>query len=380
MVVELYPHQKLAISKLSNGKILCGNVGSGKSLTALGYYLEKEHPKDLYIITPAKKRDNGEWIDECAKLNIDYDRVVIDSWHNIQKYENIVGAFFVLDEQKLSGKGEWVKSFLKLYKHNTWIMLSATPGDTWLDYIPIFVGNGFYKNRSEFLREHVVFDSWTKFPKVNRYLSVNKLVRYRNELLVEMPYFNPKKRITKYVSVDHDKELFGLVVKRRWNPYKNLPLKDVAELFRIMRKVVNSDQSRLDAVCTLMQVHPKIIVFYNFDYELEMLRTLGDLVCVREYNGHKHEEIPLEEERWVYLVNYLSGSEAWNCIETNAIIFYSLTYSYKNFEQAKGRIDRISSSFEELFYYALVSDSKIDKLILNALEKKRNFSEKKSNF
>lgn len=382
---NLYDHQKIAVEKLSTGKVLRGGVGVGKSRTAIAYYVKNESQKNLLIITTAKKRDCLDWEEECSKWGIGkiesetlYGTIIIDSWQNIKKYETITGVLLIADEQKLSGKGEWVKSFQKIAKNNSWIMLSATPGDNWLDFVPLFVANGFYKNRTEFLNEHVIFKSWAKFPTVDRFVGVNKLVRLRHEILVEMPYLSEKERIIKYVAVDHDKELFKKSVQKRWNFYKNKPMKDVAELFRVMRRIVNSDPSRLSAVCTLMEAHPKIIVFYNFDYELEILRKLNDTVCVREFNGHKHEELPLGEDNWVYLVNYLSGSEGWNCVETNAIIFYSLTYSYKNFHQAMGRIDRINSKYMKLYYYPLVSDSKIDRMIRNALEKKHNFSEKRA--
>lgn len=398
--MDLYEHQLKASERLSNGRILCGGVGTGKSRVAVHYYLNKEAPKDVYVITTARKRDSLDWNSEFARIGVGTspDRSVagsltVESWNNLGRYRDVQGAFFIFDEQRIIGSGEWTKNFLAIARRNHWILLSATPGDTWLDYIPVFVANGHYKNRTEFKREHVVYAPWTKFPKVLRYSNVNKLVRLRNELLVEMPFVRPTKRHSINVNVNYDKELFGKVLKDRWNPYKNQPLKDAGELFMVMRKVVNSDVSRLQAVQTLLASHPRLIVFYNFDYELESLRNLthqslstvdghhknssitSRTIHLSEWNGHKHEPIP-KTDSWVYLVQYQAGAEAWNCIDTNAICFYSLPYSYKIWVQAHGRIDRLNTLFSDLFYYTFMSNSKIDFLIAKSLAEKRSFNER----
>lgn len=380
-MVKLRPHQEKAVKELDNGKILWGGVGSGKSLVAAAYYVEREQPRDIYVITTAKKRDSLDWQREFANFAIGTSKessvagvLTVDSWNNIAKYEGVKDAFFIFDEQRLVGAGAWTKAFIKIAKANRWILLSATPGDTWLDYIPVFIANGFYKNRTEFKREHVVYNTYSKFPKVDRYVGVGKLIRLRNSLLVHMPYKQHTVRITKDVLVRYDKDIFDLVVKKRWNPYESRPLKDVAELFSVMRKVVNTDASRVNAIWKLSKEHPKLIVFYNFDYELEILRSLKEKIPIAEWNGHKHEPIP-DTDRWLYLVQYAAGSEGWNCVETDTMIFYSLTYSYKQWHQSQGRIDRMNTPFTNLYYYVLRSNSMIDNAILKALNDKKSFNE-----
>jgi hypothetical protein len=371
--MELYEHQKKAIEDLSNGKILWGGVGTGKTKTALGYYRKNEYDKPLYVITTAKKRDSKDWENEAKGFGIDLG-MWVDSWNNIGKYEGVEDAFFVMDEQRLAGRGAWVKSFLKIAKHNRWILLSATPGDTWMDYIPVFIANGYYRNRTEFLREHVVFSSWSKFPKIERYLNEGKLNKLRRELLVEMPFQMHTTSEEIIIRVGHDENLYNLVAKDRWHVYKNRPLRDITEMFYVLRKVLYSDRSRLATVRALMDTHPRLIVFYNFDYELEILRELKDEVPLAEWNGHKHEEIP-NTDRWVYLVQYAAGSEGWNCTSTNVVVFYSMTYSYKNFAQAKGRIDRLDTKWKKLFYYLLISVKKNDDAVIFAVRQKQNFNE-----
>lgn len=397
MGIKLFPYQETAVDQLKTGSILCGGVGSGKTLTALAYYYKKEcgaeidsdnnicqmtTPKDLYIITTAAKRDTLDWEREAAFFAISTKRessncgvlVTVDSWNNIGKYIKVKDAFFIFDEQRVVGSGSWVKSFIKISKNNNWILLSATPGDSWMDYIPAFIANGFYKSRTEFIRGHVVYNSFTKFPKVDRYVQTRILEKYRNEIIVYMQH--QKVSIPHYenILISYDKERFNKVWVDKWNIFEDRPIKDIGELCFVARRVVNTDADRIARVHSLALMHRKIIVFYNFNYELEELRFLYDSFEVSEYNGHKHTPIP-KSECWVHLVQYTAGSEGWECIETNAMIFYSLNYSYKIMTQAAGRIDRLNTPFSDLYYYTFKSMSPIDRMISKALANKKNFNE-----
>lgn len=409
MTVNLFPHQREAVDKLSNGKILWGGVGSGKSLTAVAYYIEKEKPRDVYVITTAKKRDSLDWEGEFVRFGVgrttdttrpDAGVLTVDSWNNIGRYRAVEGAFFIFDEQRLVGSGEWSTVFTHIAKRNHWILLSATPGDVWMDYVPVFVANGFYKNRTEFKREHVVYNSYTKFPKIDRYVQVGKLVRARNAILVEMPMVRHTVRTVHTIDVDYDREALECVTGKRWHVFEKRPLRDFAEMFSVARRVVNGSPERLGRVRELLSIHPRLIVFYNFNYELEALRTLMDgstpspqtnepkkpsstksgatttisPFVMAEWNGHKHQPIPTSE-RWVYLVQYQAGSEGWNCTTTDTTVFYSLPYSYKVWWQAHGRTDRLNTPFTELHYYMLLSLSWIDQAILRSLNAKRSFNE-----
>ena len=378
--MELKPHQQKALEKLADGKILWGGVGSGKSRVATAYYELEHRHKAVIVITTAKKRDSKDWEGEFARIVVGKEEsatlhgiLTVDSWNNLDKYKDVQDSFFIFDEQRLVGSGAWVKAFLKIAKNNKWIMLSATPGDTWLDYIPVFVANGFYKNRTAFKHEHVVYAPFSKFPKVARYLGEAQLNKLRNKILVHMPYEKPTTRHAITRIVGYNEQLLDNVIKNRWHIWKNKPIRDIAELFAVMRRVVNSDPSRVRAIRELLEEHDKMVVFYNFDYELELLRGLQSEVRVAEWNGHKHEEIPTGN-RWLYLVQYVAGSEGWNCTETDTIVFYSLTYSYKYWEQAHGRIDRLDTPFIDLYYYILRSKSIVDRAIWSALRAKKNFN------
>jgi hypothetical protein len=192
---ELRPHQEDVLDKMKNGCILWGGVGTGKSLVAMAYYVLRESPKDVVVITTAKVRDSLHWEGEAAvfwggHFRRRYRRGVltVDSWNNIAKYKDLEGCFFIFDEQRLVGKGKWVKTFLKIAKKNHWIMLSATPGDTWSDYIPVFVANGWYKNKTEFEREHIVYRPFRNYPVIDHYIGTSRLLQLRSRILVELKF------------------------------------------------------------------------------------------------------------------------------------------------------------------------------------------------
>lgn len=399
--MKLRDYQDEALDKMKNGCILNGGVGSGKSITSLSYYYiqnggsrkflnggkyaKMKSPKDLYIITTARKRDTLEWEGELAPflLSVHPDvssyknKVIVDSWNNIKKYKDVKGAFFIFDEQRVVGSGEWVKSFLKIAKSNEWILLSATPGDTWSDYIPVFIANGFYKNKTEFMREHAVFARYSKFPKVEKWIGENRLNRFRRMILVDMKFKRPTVQHHEHVFADYDVTTYKDVMKRRWDIYKDEPIVNAGGLCYTLRRLVNSDKTRSEKLLDIYKKHPKMIVFYNFDYELDILKKLkyGKNVTVAEWNGHKHEPTPTTN-KWVYLVQYTAGAEGWNCITTDTIVFYSQNYSYKIMHQSAGRIDRMNTPFEDLYYYHLKTRSSIDLAITRALNSKKKFNEK----
>ena len=403
MGIGLYDYQIDAVKRIKNGCILNGGVGSGKSRTALAYYYLRnggdpaslcgdnyipmdDPPKDLYIITTARKRDTLEWdgdmgpflLSTHTDVNLYSNKVVVDSWNNITKYKEVTGAFFIFDEDRVTGSGVWVKSFLKIAKSNEWIILSATPGDTWQDYIPVFLANGFYKNKSEFIREHIVYSRFSKFPKVDRYLNTGRLIRLRNNILIDMDFHRDTIPHHEDVYVSYDISAYKDICRNRWNPWEDKPIENASEFCYSLRRIVNTDEARQVALLQIIEEHPKAIIFYNFDYELDILKKLyyGEDFEIAEWNGHKHQEVP-KGEKWVYLVQYTAGNEGWNCVRTDTIIFYSQNYSYKVMTQAAGRIDRLNTPYKDLYYYHIKSRSGIDLAISKALKNKKKFNERK---
>ena len=395
----LYDFQMEAVKNAFIGSIFNGGTGTGKSRTGLYFYFKEQggwfegsdytpmkDPKDLYIITTAAKRDKNEWSEEMLpfrmspkpELNYYNNKVIVNSWNNIKKYADVTDSFFIFDEDKVCGSGAWTKTFLKIAKKNDWIMLSATAGDTWMDYWAVFVANGFYKNKSEFIREHVIYSRYSKYPMIERYINTGRLMRLRNRILIDMTVTRHTRPHHEDVYCNYDIPLYKDVIRNRWDPYKQEPLKQASDLCYLLRKIVNSDESRQTRLLELLEDHPRAIIFYSYDYERDILMNLGygDDVEIAEWTGHKHQPIP-DSEKWVYLVNYASGSEGFNCISTDTIIFYSQTYSYKTLTQAAGRVDRLNTKFIDLYSYHLKSRSGIDLAISKALQNKKQFNERR---
>lgn len=398
----LYDYQMDAVNNMRNGCILNGGVGSGKSRTALYYYFKeqggsfdpdykpmraKPKPKDLYIITTARKRDTLEWEGELSHFLLSThedqtkrygNKIIVDSWNNIKKYADVTNSFFIFDEQRVVGYGAWTKAFLKIARHNDWILLSATPGDTWSDYIPVFIANGFYRNKSEFCREHIVYSRFTKYPQIERYINTGRLIRLRNNILIDMDFSRKTIAHHEDVYVKYDISKYKDVTRTRWDPYRNEPIQQASGLCYVLRRVVNESEYRVVALLELLEKCPRAIIFYNFDYELDILLNLnlGDDVAVAQWNGHKHQPVP-DTDKWIYLVQYTAGAEGWNCIKTDTIIFFSQNYSYKIMAQSSGRIDRLNTPYTDLYYYHLKSRSGIDLAISKALSQKKQFNESK---
>lgn len=380
MTVKLYDYQQKAVDDLSNGKILLGGTGAGKTMTSLAYYVKNENKRDVYVITTAKKRDDLEWEKDASNFGItntgpghNVGQLTVDSWNNIKKYQDVSGAFFIFDEQRLVGSGSWSKAFLKIARHNRWVMLTATPGDKWEDYTSIFVANGFYKNKTEYIDNHMVYTYYGGYPKLKRYINEQKLERLRRHVLVEMDYVPHTRRHINKVYSDYDKELVVETMKTLRDPETGEPFQGASGLMYAVRKIVNSDPNRVEAVKKLAKKIDKLIIFYNYDYELELLRTA--FPNAKERNGHNHDPLPTTKT-WTYLVQYTAGAEAWNCTTTSAMVFYSMTYSYKTFMQAQGRIDRVNTPFTDLSYFVMTSDSAVDRGIERALENKKDFNER----
>jgi len=403
MTVTYRPEQIQAVRQLQNGSILAGGVGSGKTLTSLAWYLTsvcnaasfkkggslaKKKVKGsptLYVITTAKKRDSLEWEEEAACLGLSTDpacsftgsSIVVDSWNNIRKYSDREHAVFFFDEQRASGSGRWVKEFLKITKKNTWLLLSATPGDVWMDYLPVFMAHGFFRTRTEFMEDHVIFDRFAKYPKVKRYIGEAKLQRLRRSILVEMPVERHTTRERETVYCDYDRDLYKWVVKNRMDPWTEEPLRDAGGVCRILRKVVSDNDWRSAEAKRILSSNERVIVFYNYNYELDRILAVAESLGVptAQWNGHRHDAIPAES-RWVYICQYTSAAEGWNCTSTDTVLFWSLNYSWRVTEQCEGRIDRLNTPYSRLKYYFLESHSSIDEAVRRSLSSKKVFNER----
>lgn len=373
--IELRPHQLETLDKLSSGSILFGGVGSGKTLTALAFWQKYYFDYKLYVITTPKKRNEGDWQEEAKWLEIE--DITVDSWNNITKYSSVnTKSFFIFDEQRAIGSGKWANTFVKIARKHPWILATGTPGDGWMDYVPVFLANNFFKYRTEFYDEHVEFDRYAKFPLIKKFHNESKLNSLRDKILIKMDFERETTRDRIYVDTDYDEEVYNKIMNTRWDPVKQVPISTPAQFASVLRRTVATYFDREFHARWIMQATPRIIVFYNFNYERDILISIANKLekYWAEYNGHHHDPIPTTDE-WIYLVNYRAGAEGWNCITTDTILFYSPNYSYKAMEQSEGRIDRMNTEYKVLRYYYLRSNSSIDKKIFKTIKERKEFNE-----
>lgn len=374
MESNLYPHQLEALQKIKSGSILNGGVGSGKTITSLVFYKENFSNKKLYVITTAKKRDTGDWEEDASKVGVNIE--VVDSWNNIKNYTSLQDSFIIFDEQRVVGYSTWGKAFITICRKNKWILLTATPGDTWMEYMTVFIANGFYRNKTDFIDQHVEFDQWVKYPKIKNYHNVGKLMKYRQQVLIPMHFERTTTRHRKFIPSKHDETAYNKIMKDRWNIFEDKPIENASEMLQCLRKLVATDEDRIFNAKFLMDIHDRLIIFYNYNYERDTLIQIANELGKQywEWNGHAHQELP-DQDTWLYIVQYTAGAEGWNCITTNTILFYSMNYSYKINEQAEGRIDRLNTEYTDLEYYFLTSNSSVEKDIYKAIKTKERFNE-----
>lgn len=371
--ISMYEYQLEAINKLQSGMILWGNVGSGKSRTSLYFYCKNYSNKKLLIITTAQKRNNGEWLEECKVFGL---KPIIDSWNNIRKYEKYENYFIIFDEDHLTGYGAWSKTFIKMAKCNDWLVLTGTPGDNYSEFMTVFIAKGWYKNKRDFEENHVIYSRYSKYPKVDRYINQGLLEKHRRDILVKM-FIEKRPRVHKEIVItQYDISKYKKAYKDKRDE-NNKPFKNATAFCLYLRKICNEDESKIVKVRELLLKHNKVIIFYNYIYEKEILLKLLKTMKtfnVGEYNGQHHDDIPIGE-RWAYLCQYTAASEGWNCLLCDTMIFFSMSYSYKSMEQAAGRINRVNTPYKDLYYYYLRTTSSIDLSINRALSTKRNFNE-----
>ena len=191
-----------------------------------------------------------------------------------------------------------------------------------------------------------------------------------------MHFERKTKRHRQFIPSNYDTNLYEKVMRDRWNVFEDKPIENGSEFLQLLRKIVAMDEDRIFNAKFLMDIHDRLIIFYNYNYERDVLiqiaKDLGKQYW--EWNGHAHQEVP-NKEKWLYIVQYTAGAEGWNCISTNVILFYSMNYSFKIVEQAEGRIDRLNTSYNDLEYYFLTSESQIEKDIFKAVQTKQKFNE-----
>lgn len=127
----------------------------------------------------------------------------------------------------------------------------------------------------------------------------------------------------------------------------------------------------------LQSTEDRLIVFYNFNDELN---TLQNIVFEMErpfsvVNGETKDLTAYEEHGdSITFVQYQAGAMGLNLQKANKIIYFSLTDRSELFEQSKKRIHRIGQE-KPCFYYLMICPGTVEEDILHTLELRKDYTD-----
>lgn len=137
------------------------------------------------------------------------------------------------------------------------------------------------------------------------------------------------------------------------------------------------NKEKLSAFEDLLEsTNDRLIVFYNFNSELERLKEICEKFDkpTSEVNGAKHDLTNYNDcDNSVTLVQYQAGSMGINLQLSNKIIYFTPPLSSELFEQSKKRIHRIGQN-HPCFYYQLKCG--IEEKIYGTLAMRKDYTDK----
>ena len=138
------------------------------------------------------------------------------------------------------------------------------------------------------------------------------------------------------------------------------------------------NKHKLEAFSDLVEsTQDRLIVFYNFNEELEQLKRIAEEHerPVSEVNGHVKDLDAYENKSdSITLIQYQAGAMGLNLQKANKIIYFTLPTMSELFEQSKKRIHRIGQK-DTCFYYLMVCNGSIEEEILQTLEMRKDYTD-----
>lgn len=138
------------------------------------------------------------------------------------------------------------------------------------------------------------------------------------------------------------------------------------------------NKDKLEAFRDLVEsTNDRLIVFYNFNAELEALKGICESVgrSISLVNGQGRDLLSYENDNSsITLIQYQAGAMGLNLQKSNRIIYYTPPLSSELFEQSKKRIHRIGQS-KTCFYYYLTCKGSVEEKIYKTLAMRRDYTE-----
>lgn len=379
-MINLYSYQEEYFKHVKPNYIYDMDTGTGKTIMGLHHHQTYFKDKPLLIVAPASKINEGGWqrtIDEHYP-NIEYDTCTYNMLG--KKWSQYKDWFVIFDEcHRLKNScGVWGKAGYNLTKISAgFILLSATAiPNGWEDSINYFKMFGLAKNKTQFIRNEAITTMDYGYMEILGWKNENKLK-------------NMWKSISRHLSKDEATDLPPLVFENVY--FKASATYKTIKKDRIYNDVLYDNQMKLRHGLRLNtnlknkieyikdfvdSTNDNIIIFYNYDEELKLLKENIDkktYLCNGSIKDYPKKSEWDSIKNTVTLANYKSGSEAVEFTYANIIVYFSPTESYTEYYQSYGRCYR-NGQTKKVTAYKFITDNTIEADIYKALDSKQDFN------
>ena len=384
MAIQLYKYQEeyfdYVVTHNKRDWIYAWDVGTGKTIIALKHYEQFYNDKKVLIVAPKSKLIEGGWDRTIENIipTIEYETCSYSMLH--KKYTQYKDYFVIFDEihnlkNSTSLRGKAGYELTKIA--SGFIGLSATPmGNGWIDVINYFKMFGLTKNKTQFIRQNAIIETSYGYTKI---------IGWKNETKLKNMWKSISKELRRNESMDLPPLVFKNIHFEASNIYKTIKkdriydniLYDNQMKLRHGLRLYTNLKDKIEYIKDFIESNnDNIIIFYNYDKELELLKSnISKKIYV--ING-SIKDIPKKEE-WnnirnsIIICNFGSGAEAIELTFANIIIYFSPAESYIQWEQSIGRAYRMGQD-QKVIAYKLITNKTIEEDIYRSLDKKQDFN------
>ena len=407
MKIKLYPHQVRALEKTKNFNHVAYYLDMGLGKTFVGSEKLKmlntnhnlivcqksklqdwyEHMKTYYPEYNTFIYSKTREIPPKSVIIINYDLV----WRRPELLTTLKNFTLMLDESSLiqNEKSNRSKFILKMKPTNV-ILLSGTP-----------TGGKYEQLWSQLkllgwnISKRLYWDEFIKFvkidvggfpiKKVTGYKNVDRLkdkLRTHGAIFMKSDeVFQLPKQIENIIKVDNTKEY------KKFNKDRLIKIDDtelvgdtsLTKMLYLRQLSSQYNSNKTAALKDLLEsTNDRVIVFYNFDKELEIIQEICNKLekPISMINGHeKNLKNFTECNDCVLLGQYQAAAMGLNLQLSNKIIYFSLPLQSELFMQSKKRIHRIGQE-KTCFYWYLITKNSIEEQIFETLKQRRDYTNK----
>lgn len=377
-MIKLYPAQQKQVDKAQPNWFYRCKQGTGKTIIAIAHYKKFFNGKKVLVVAPKAVELSGSWQETFEAMGVDKSLVKVIRTDDVKKVDlqDVKGAFVIVDEaHKFKGmSSQRTKALHKIIKvSDGFIMLTGTPVDGKLDNLESYaIAFGHVKTRKQFKELYMVQKTlpYRPFPFWEVGKNKEKLVSWFESITSDVVTIDDIAELPEYIeNVVHFKR--ESEYRKSLASYK----KDDAIIFETpqerhwWQRQNQNTKAKIDWLKDIAEEYEQdgMIIFYNTSSELNALKET--FKGAGEINGQSH----INHHKGVLLVQIQAGGAGLTLNEYKHVIWYSLPYSYTDFDQSKYRNYRINQD-SKITRDFLVVDKTIDDKIIEALTHKIDFN------